>query len=105
MKKIICFSFSFLLLFSCKKETVEVEHDLQFQSNVIVTGGTYSLSINSVSSDITAVYKVKEDTDVHLLLVRDTSTTWLTGTIYVDGKAVKYEEGYKDTIDLFYTVK
>lgn len=105
MRKIFILSFSFLILFSCKKETVEVEHSVQFQSNILTTAGTYSLTIDDAASDINGTYKLKENSNVHLMLFSDTSTTWITGSIFVDGKAIKYDEGYKDTIDLSYTIK
>lgn len=120
MKKILFVSFLFLL--SCKKETVEIEHEVQFQSNIITVNGTYDLTIDGIASDINSVYKVKSETEVNLLLIRDTNNVWLTGTIYVDGKAVSYyagykdttyvdgvidiyAEGYKDTINLIYKIK
>jgi hypothetical protein len=97
MKAIFLFITSLLLFSACQKETLEEEHELQLQSNVSLTASTYTLTINGEThTDLNAVYQLKKDAAIHWQLERDTSTTWLNAMLYLDGKAVKYDAGYKD---------
>ena len=105
LKKLFFLSVTILFFFSCKKKTEILEHEIQFQANLSGSASTYSLLIDGVNqTDLNAVYKLKVDANIQLMMIRDTSITWLSGTIYQDGKAVKYDAGYKD-IDLTYSVK
>lgn len=97
MKKVLLFSFVLLLL-SCKKKAIEpIIHTVQFQSNIIITG-TYDLLISGVPQLIENTYELESNTSVSLKLIRADSTKWLTGTIYLDGKAEKYDSGFKDLL-------
>lgn len=102
MKKIIVLSI-ICILFSCKKDVQDITHTVQFQSN-IKTSGTYELTISGVLQSIDDTYQLKNNSSISLSLIRSDSTKWLTGTIYVDGKATVYDAGYKDFI-LTLTIK
>jgi hypothetical protein len=96
MKTLTLALFAFVL-FSCKKETAAVEHKIQLQCNVSASSSSYQLFVKgSPETDLTKEYSLLEGESIQLILTRDTVTTWLSATIYEDGKPVKYDEGYKD---------
>lgn len=82
-----------------------MEHEVQLQSNVALSSATYTLIIDGAThTDLSTIHKLKKDAIIHWNLERDTSTVWLTATIYVDGKPVIYDAGYKD-FELDWVVK
>lgn len=105
MRSLLFFACTLVIFASCKKEVEEAEHEVQFQSNVALTASSFTLTVDgTVETDLNKIHKLQKEASIQWQLDRDTSTTWLSATIYVDGRAVRSDAGYKD-IDLSWTVK
>ncbi|MDQ3047650.1 MAG: hypothetical protein M3R27_08895 [Bacteroidota bacterium] len=92
-------------MIGCKKEKIETRtYDVQFHSNASNVGGIETLTINGETSEINKAYALESGSQIMLSLTQDTSTTWLSATIYVDGNVVESDAGYKN-ISLSYTIK
>jgi hypothetical protein len=94
-----------LVLTACKKENADIQHTVQFASNITDPDYYFIVIDNTSHDDISATYPIPKGADVSLTLLKaggDTATVnsgdslWIRGGIIVDGQLVKSYAGYRD---------
>lgn len=104
MKRTV-FIYILLTFTACKKESTDIQHTVQFSSN-INDPNYYSLTINNENNrDINTIYTLEKDSNIELKLFSaggDTASVdagdslWARGGIIVDGKLVSSFSGYRN---------